>query len=82
MPTFPITVVFEIDAETEDEAHAILTEMLEPVFPVEALLPETQPSDPERRERGKRIPGTDPLLGIPGHEPTSNDSSNRRRRKQ
>jgi hypothetical protein len=81
MPTFPITVVFEIDAETEDEAHAILAEMLEPVFPVEALLTETQEAEPEQWERGERIPGTDPLLGIPGHEPTSKDTSKRGRRK-
>ncbi len=82
MPTFPITIVFEIDAETEEEAHQILTDMLSPVFPIDALLPETQDSQPEQRERGERIAGADPLLGLPGYEPVTKAKPDRGRRKK
>ena len=80
MPTFPITIVFEIDAETEEEAHQVLTDMLSPVFPIDALLPEIPRSESEQRERAEDGASADPLLGMSGHQPVPDAKPIRRRR--
>ena len=80
MPTFPITIVFEIDAETEEEAQAILAEMLSPVFPVEAILSEAE--DAESAEEDRHEGAAQPGLDMPGPEPATKDTVNRGRRKK
>ena len=81
MPMFPITIVFEVEAETEEEAHVIVTDMLAPVLSVDALLPKTPDLETESREGSERATGEDPLLGMPGHDPVKKAKPNRGRRR-